>query len=706
MKKKIKRKRKGVLFLKIFGAFVFVGLVLLAIGLFMVAKIAKDLPNPELLTNRLSNQPTRIYDRTGEVLLYEIHAEEKRTVIPFDQIPDYLKKATIAIEDKNFYSHQALDWRAVIRAIFVNLKSGTIRQGGSTITQQVAKTSFLTPERTFNRKIKEVILAYWLEKKFSKDEILNLYLNLVPYGSNAYGVEAASQIYFGKSAKDLSLAESAYLAALPKAPTYYSPWGPHRDELEQRKNYVLEQMYELNFIDQEEKTRAQNTKVKFEPRSLGIIKAPHFVFMVKDYLVNKYGEEMVNNGGLKVITSLDWDLQQIAEQTVLEGAKRNTELYQGKNAALVAQDAKTGQILALVGSKDYFDTENEGNFNVATQGLRQPGSALKPFVYLTAFEKGYGPQSVVFDAPTNFDTTGKMPYQPENFDHLFRGPISFRLALGQSLNVPSVKVLYLAGLNDSLKTLSDFGITTLNDPLRFGLSLVLGGGEIKLVELVNAYATLAQEGIRHNQTFILEVEDKNGKVLEKYADTATQVVDPQYARLVNNILSDPEARRGLFQNSFNLTVFPDREVALKTGTTEDFRDAWAFGYTPSFVVGVWAGNNDNTPMQKQAGSILAALPIWHDFLSQVFEKYPDKIPLESFNEPDAVEETKPMLNGQFIIKENNQLTAHSILYFVDKNDPLGPIPEHPENDPQFKNWEQGVKLWLLNHPEIFNGITI
>ena len=704
MKKKIKR--KGVLFLKIFGAFVFVGLVLLAIGLFMVAKIAKDLPNPELLTNRLSNQPTRIYDRTGKILLYEIHAEEKRTVIPFDQIPDYLKKATIAIEDKNFYFHQALDWRAVIRAIFVNLKSGTIRQGGSTITQQVAKTSFLTPERTFNRKIKEVILAYWLEKKFSKDEILNLYLNLVPYGSNAYGVEAASQIYFGKSAKDLSLAESAYLAALPKAPTYYSPWGPHRDELEQRKNYVLEQMYELNFIDQEEKIRAQNTKVKFEPRSLGIIKAPHFVFMVKDYLVNKYGEEMVNNGGLKVITSLDWDLQQIAEQTVLEGAKRNTELYQGKNAALVAQDAKTGQILALVGSKDYFDTENEGNFNVATQGLRQPGSALKPFVYLTAFEKGYGPQSVVFDAPTNFDTTGKMPYQPENFDHLFRGPISFRLALGQSLNVPSVKVLYLAGLNDSLKTLSDFGITTLNDPLRFGLSLVLGGGEIKLVELVNAYATLAQEGIRHNQTFILEVEDKNGKVLEKYADTATQVVDPQYARLVNNILSDPEARHGLFQNSFNLTVFPDREVALKTGTTEDFRDAWAFGYTPSFVVGVWAGNNDNTPMQKQAGSILAALPIWHDFLSQVFEKYPDKIPLESFNEPDAVEETKPMLNGQFIIKENNQATAHSILYFVDKNDPLGPIPEHPENDPQFKNWEQGVKLWLLNHPEIFNGITI
>ncbi|PIT97020.1 hypothetical protein COT77_03700, partial [Candidatus Berkelbacteria bacterium CG10_big_fil_rev_8_21_14_0_10_41_12] len=279
-------------------------------------------------------------------------------------------------------------------------------------------------------------------------------------------------------------------------------------------------------------------------------------------------------------------------------------------------------------------------------------------------------------------------------------------ALGQSLNLPSVKVLYLAGLNNSLKTLSDFGITTLNDPLRFGLSLVLGGGEIKLVELVNAYASLAQEGVRHNQVFILKIEDKNGKVLEKYADIAVQMAEPQYARLVNNILSDAETRHGLFQNSFNLTIFPDREVALKTGTTEDFRDAWAFGHTPSFAVGVWAGNNNNAPMQKQAGSILAALPMWHDFLGQVFEKYPDKIPFESFNEPEVVEEIKLMLNGQFIVQENNQPTTHSILYFVDKNDPLGPIPSYPENDPQFKNWEQGVKLWLLNHPEFFMGITM
>ncbi len=700
-----KHREKTFLFLKILGVVIFIGLTLLAIGLFMVARIAKDLPNPELLINRQPNQSTKIFDRSGEVLLYEIHGEEKRTLVSLEEIPDYLKEATLVIEDKNFYSHQALDWRGILRAIYVNITKGGFYQGGSTITQQVAKTAFLTPERTFSRKTKELILSYWLEKKYSKDEILNLYLNLIPYGSNAYGVEAASQTYFGKSAKNLSLAESVYLVSLPKAPSYYSPWGTHLDQLEQRKNNILKMMLELGFIDQEEETRVSSEKVVFQPQSLGSIKAPHFSIMIRSYLVEKYGEEMVTNGGLKVVTSLDWDLQQIAEQSVLEGAQRNTEFYQGKNAALVAQDTKTGQILALVGSKDYFDIENEGNFNVATQGLRQPGSALKPFVYLTAFEKSYAPESVIFDVPTNFDTTGKMTYQPENYDYLFRGPVSFRQALSQSLNLPSVKVLYLAGLTDSLKTLFNFGVATLNDPLRFGLSLVLGGGEIKLAELVNAYATLAQEGIHHNQAFIISVADKNGKILEKYEDVATQVAASQYARLVNNILSDSEARRPLFQNSFNLTTLPDREVALKTGTTEDFRDAWAFGYTPSLVVGIWAGNNDNTPMQKQGGSILAAVPIWHDFLIKVLEKNPDKIPIESFNNPEPVEEIKPMLNGQYIIQENNNLVAHSILYFIDKNDPLGPLPSQPENDPQFKNWEQAVRIWLLNHPEVLMGIT-
>ena len=685
--------------MKLLGLFLLIALGIVFWGLTVITKIAKELPSPEQFVNRQISQSTKIYDRTGEILLYEIQGEERRTIIPFEEIPDYVKQATIAAEDQGFYQHAAFDWRAMVRALLVNIIKGKIVQGGSTITQQLAKNAFLTPERTFTRKIKELILAYWIEKLYSKDEILNLYLNQISYGANAYGIEAASQTYFSKSAKDLNLVEAATLAALPKSPSYYSPWGPHKDELEQRKNYILEEMFKLGFIDKEEKQRAQNTQPKFSNQNLGSIKAPHFVMMIRDYLINKYGEEFVEKGGLKVITTLDWQLQELAEKVVKEGAERNTQLYQGKNAALVAQDPKTGQILALAGSKNYFDVENEGNFNVAVQGLRQPGSALKPFVYLAAFQKGYSPETIVFDLPTefssynnicpliniNFNDNNHLCFHPQNFDGKFRGPVNLRTALAQSINVPSVKVLYLVGLRDVLKTLHDFGINTLTDPSRYGLSLVLGGGEVKLIEMVDAYSVLAQEGIKHRQSFILEVKDSSGKTLEKYLDQATRVVEPQYPRMINDILSDIEARSGLFQNSLNLTIFPDREVALKTGTTDNFKDAWTIGYTPSLVVGVWAGNNDNTPMQKQAGSILAAVPIWHEFMVKALENQP----IEFFNKPEPVLQSKIMLNGEYISPEG----IHCVLYYVDKNDPLGPPPTNPENDPQFLNWELPVRLW-------------
>ncbi len=381
-------------------------LILLGLAFFiliMAAKIAKELPSPEQFAGRQVSQSTKIYDRTGETLLYEIHGEEKRTVIPFKEIPDFVKQATISVEDQEFYSHKAFDWRAIIRALFVNIISGRVVQGGSTITQQLAKNAFLSPERTYKRKIKELILAYWIEQRYSKDEILNLYLNQISYGANAYGIEAASRTYFNKSAKDLSLAEAATLAALPKAPSYYSPWGTHKEELNQRKNYVLEQMFKLGIIDEEEKERAKNSKIKLAEQNIGLIKAPHFVMMVKDYLSEKYSEEILEMGGLRVTTTLDWNLQKTAEQVIKDGAERNTELYDGRNAALVAQDPKTGQILAMVGSKDYLagpepigcepgkTCQFEGNFNVASQGLRQPGSAFKPFAYITAFQKGYSP---------------------------------------------------------------------------------------------------------------------------------------------------------------------------------------------------------------------------------------------------------------------------------------------------------------------------
>lgn len=686
-------------------------LSLLTVGVVYAVIIIRGLPSPDQFETHEVSQSTKIYDRTGTVLLYEIHGEEKRTIIPFGDIPDNLKRATIAAEDTDFYTRPAFDWRGILRALWVDIKSLSFSQGGSTITQQLARNIFLSPEKTITRKLKELILAIELESKYSKDEILNLYLNQIPYGSNAYGVEAASQTFFNKSTKDLDLAESALLAGLPKAPSYYSPWGIHTDDLINRKNYVLDRMVELGFISQKQDDAAKKEKLNFAPPSLGTIKAPHFSLMVKDYLTNKYGEDEVLNGGLRVKTTLDWDMQQIAEKAVLDGAKRNEALYDGKNASLVAQDPKTGQILALVGSRDYFDTDIEGNFNVATQGLRQPGSALKPFAYMTAFEKGYPPETILFDVPTEFvsndpncpvvpkydDGQNAGPtecFHPQDFES-FQGPISMEQALAQSVNVPAVKTLYLVGLKGFLDNAHSFGITTLNDTWRYGLSLVLGGGEVKLVDLTNAFSTFSQEGVRHEQTSILEVDDNKGNVIDTYHDNATKVIDPQYPRLVNKILSDSGLRAGLFQNSLGLTVFPGYDVALKTGTTNDYRDAWAMGYSPFLTVGVWAGNNDNTPMERRGTSILAAVPIWSDFLNQVIRKYPP----ETFNGPDPVEASnKPMLNGQYVYTPpgtggTQKPQIHSILFYVDKSNPLGDPPQNPADDPQFINWESGVINW-------------
>ncbi|MEK7553168.1 MAG: transglycosylase domain-containing protein [Patescibacteria group bacterium] len=702
MPKKLKSKNKKF-FLKTSAVLL---LIILGAGFWTITKIseiARGLPDPKQFSSRQVSQSSKIYDRTGEVLLYEIYNEEKRTVIPFEEIPEYAKQASISIEDKNFYNHGGFSVTSIIKGAIIEPLTGQRdrARGGSTITQQLAKNAFLTSERTIERKIKELILSYWIEQRYSKDEILGLYFNQIPYGSNAYGIESASQIYFNKSAKELNLAEAALLASLPKAPTYYSPWGIHKEELLQRKDYVLKQMLDLGFIDDEEFERARTFNFKFSEPTLGSIKAPHFIIMVKDYLANKYGEDFLEKGGLKIITTLDYETQKIAERVVLEGANRNEELYRGKNAALVAQDPKTGEIIALVGSRDYFDSKNEGNFNVAVQGLRQPGSVFKPFAYLTAFGKGYLPETVVFDAPTefvpnnpkcpaivNFSNEDKDCYHPQNFDHYFRGPINLRNALAQSINVPAVKILYLAGLENTIKTAKDAGITTLRDPNFYGLSLVLGGGEVKLIDLVNAYSVFSQDGIRHNQKIVLKIEDVKRNVIESSSDQAVQVFEPQYVQMLNDILSDEDARRPLYSGSFGLTIFEDRQVAMKTGTTNDYRDAWTMGYAPYLAVGVWAGNNHQEPMEKNAGSILAALPIWNAFMKEALLKYP----VETFNKPpetNLLEISKPMINGQYYING----IINDILYYVDKNDPLGPIPQNPNNDPQFINWEISTQAW-------------
>jgi penicillin-binding protein 1C len=700
MKQKTGRRRRSSLRRFVAICLVILGVAIAGLAIAIVA-LAGNLPSVDQLDARQLRQSTKIYDREGKVLLYEIAAGERRTVIPFDQIPQYLKDATIVAEDEAFYQEPAFDWRGIFRALYQNIVHRRVVQGGSTITQQLAKNAFLSPEQTVTRKLKELILAIRLDRRYTKDQILGLYLNEVPFGPSAYGVEAASETYFGKPANDLTLSESALLAALLRAPSYYSPWGSHVDELLARQQFILKKLLMLGKIDEQQYDAALAHKLVFQPQGTGI-KAPHFVMAVQDYLIKKYGEDIVRSGGLTVVTTLDWKLQGIAERVVADGAAQNEKLYGGTNAALVAEDARTGQLLAMVGSRDYFDTKHDGNFNVATQGLRQPGSALKPFAYLTAFTKGYPPNAVLFDVPTefaagnpkcppipDFKNDDKACFHPQDFDEKFRGPVTLRTALAQSINIPSVKVLYLTGLDDTLTTLQNFGVTTLADRQRYGLSLVLGGGEVRLVELVGAYATLAQDGLHHNQALVLEVKDSGGRVLESYADQTRQIADPQPVRLVNDILSDTDARTPLFGQSINLTTVPDHDIALKTGTSNDYHDAWAFGYTPSLVAGVWAGNNDNTPMQRHGSSILAAVPIWHAFIVEVLRD----APAETFARPTPVVPAKPALGG-FLVEND---VVHSILYYVDRTDPIGPPPAVPSNDPQFTNWELAIQLWTMQN---------
>lgn len=663
------------------------------------------IPDIQSFNERKLIQSTKIYDRTGKILLWDIHENIQRTVVPFGQISRHIKNATVAIEDSSFYQHSGIEPLSILRAIFVDLITGEMKQGGSTITQQLVKNAFLTGEKSFSRKIKEIVLTLKTEKTLSKEEILNLYLNEIPYGGNSYGIESASQNFFGKKASDITLAEAAYLAALPKAPTYYSPYGDHRDELENRKNFILKRMLELGFTTQEEEEQALKEKVNFIAKGDQSIKAPHFSVFIRSYLENKYGKDVVEQDGLKIITTLDYNLQQKAEELVAKYAKENTEKFDATNAGLIAIDPKTGQILAMVGSKDYFNIKDEGNFNI-TLSHRQPGSSIKPFVYATALKKGFTPDTVVFDVPTEFNSSCNsdgtpMPginpddcYMPENYDHVYRGAVTFRNALAQSINIPSVKVLYLAGLNDSLQTIQSMGITTLKDPNRYGLTLVLGGGEVSPLELTGAYAVFANNGERNPVTGILKIEDKNNDVLEKFSPHPQNVLDKNIALIISDILSDNNARSPAF-GEMSWLYFPDRPVAVKTGTTNNYRDAWVMGYTPNISVGVWCGNNDNTPMQKKVAGFIAA-PLWNAFLTEVFKT----LAKEEFEKPVPQPEPKPILAGNWLGQATTTSSTpqiHEILYWLNKDDPLGPQPINPESDPQFRLWEWPLQKWAKEH---------
>ncbi|MEK7588786.1 MAG: transglycosylase domain-containing protein [Patescibacteria group bacterium] len=713
-----------------FGAGIFV--LIIAISFIWVSSF--KIPDFNSFNERKIIGSTKIYDKTGEVLLYDIHQDVKRTNIPFEEMSQHIKDTTIAIEDADFYNHKGVRVTSTIRAVLSNIFNVGIGGGGSTITQQLIKNTLLTSEKSIGRKIKEWVLAIKLEKEFSKEKILELYLNEAPYGGTIYGVEEASKEYFGKKAINLTLAEAAYLAAIPQSPTRLSPYGKNLAKLEERKNLVLFKMKDLGYITNELYEQTKNEKVVFTAKEIGGIKAPHFVFFIKEYLEEKYGVDVVEEGGLKVTTTLDYKLQEKGEKIVKEGALKNEKDWNGENASLVAIDPKTGQILTMVGSRDYFDKEIDGNYNIAT-ALRQPGSSFKPFIYATAFNKGFTPETVLFDLPTEFQTTcnayGKaLPghsqkdcYMPENYDGKTVGPISLRDALAQSRNIPAVKLFYLAGLRDSLKTAEDMGISSLKDIGRYGLTLVIGGGEVSLLDITSAYGVFADSGIRNKYTGILKVEDKNGNILEEYTQNEKEVLPKNTALTISDVLSKNENRIPTFGANSPLVV-PGYEVAVKTGTTNNNKDAWIVGYSPTIVAGVWAGNNDNTPMKK-GGAALAG-PIWNKFMSEALRT----LPKENFEKPNLGVDprtTKPILRGSWMgnesffidkisgklatantpketLQEKTITNVHTILYFINKNNITGPAPTNPEGDSQFNHWEIPIQNWWSQNAHKY-GVT-
>ena len=684
----------------------FFGLGFFVVGGILVVVAFTPVPDIGSFATRQVNQSTKIYDRTGQVLLYDYNRDAKRNIVPIADISPHTINATIAIEDSSFYAHGGIRFTSIVRAIFADVLGGTLSQGGSTITQQVVKNELLTSRKSVIRKIHEWALAIKLEQIYSKEQILETYLNNIPYGRTLYGVEAASEAYFGKTAKDLSLAQAAYLAAMIQAPSYYSPYGTHLTELNARKDVVLERMYTLGFINETAYAAAKIERVSFAPAGQNAIIAPHFVFYILNQLEEKYGINALMSG-LKVTTTLDADLEVKAESIVNQYALENVKKFEASNASLVAVDPSTGQILAMVGSRNFFDKEIDGQYN-ATLALRQPGSTMKPFIYSLALMRGYTRDTVIFDTPTQFSTAcepsdnfNNTPpcYAPTDYDGTFRGPMTFETALAQSINIPAIKVLYLVGIQKAIDLAKSFGLTTLGDPNQYGLTLVLGGGEVRLLDLTSSYAVFANEGVKNPPTGILEVDDAQGNVLAQHTPQPSQVLPENIARDMSAMLSDAPARLPEYPLNSPLS-FSGYDVAVKTGTTDDTRDAWVIGYTPSVALGVWVGNNDNSPMVKLVAGLIAA-PMWHEAMAYALAKYPKTY----FGEPSPISATvPPMLQGNWRMPDaQGTVVPHSLLYWTDKNDPQGPPPADPARDPQFAYWEYGITTWYENRPNLFSG---
>ncbi len=673
-----------------------------------IAWLTRDLPDPDHLQDRVIVESTKMFDRTGKHLLYELYDEKKRTVVDVAALPRYIIDATISIEDAHFYEHKGIRWTSLVRAIVsdvLRLSSG--RGGASTLTQQLVKNAILTNEKSLTRKIKEGILALQIERIYSKDQILKLYFNEIPYGSTNYGIESAAQAYFGKSAKNLTLAEAATVAAMPQAPTRYLQ---NPKLLRGRRDYILTKMREYNYI-----TEAQMQDAQSQTSDVHVVQAtsiaPHFVMYIKEQLVNAYGEKKVDQGGLRVTTTLDFDAQVAANAAVAHGVDAAEKKYGATNGALLSVDATNGDILAMVGSRNFSDDAHGGQFNVVTQGVRQPGSSFKPIVYSAVFEKGFPPETVLFDVETDFPYDGKT-YHPHNYDGATRGPVTMRQALQGSLNIPAVKAVFLVGIDGALDFAQRLGYTTFGDRSQFGPSVVLGGGGVRLIEHVRAFDAFANGGKMNELFGILKVEDHSGADITPKKKDAKQVLSPELAATISSVLSDNPSRAYIFGEKNHLTL-GDRPVAAKTGTTNDYHDAWTMGYTPQIVTGVWVGNNDNSVMKRGADGSVVAAPIWQEFMAAATKK----LPIVSFPDAPANVATNPMLQGlvgggitvaidtvtgkratEFTPPETTIkkvfIPAHDILFYVNPEDPLGASPSDPSVHPEYAAWEAGVQKWV------------
>ncbi|AKM83169.1 MAG: putative penicillin-binding protein [Candidatus Woesebacteria bacterium GW2011_GWF1_31_35] len=572
--------------------------------------VLKGLPSPRDLITREQSVSTKIYDRNGE-LLYTIYKDKNRTPVTLSQIPENTRLATLAAEDAEFYQHPGFSIRGIIRASIKNLKEGKLN-GGSTITQQLVKNALLSSEKTYVRKLRELILSIGVELNFSKDQILEMYLNEVSYGGTAYGIQEAARLYFGKDVGSLTLSESALLAGLPQSPTRYSPFGPNPDLTFSRQREVLHLMRVNKFITSEEEEVFLSERITFAPNKTDI-KAPHFVMYVREKLIDEYGEEMVLKGGLIVTTTLDLKIQEMAEKVVKEELEKLKNLNVG-NAAVLVVDPKNGEVLAMVGSKDYFDTKNGGNVNVTTR-LRQPGSSIKVINYALSLSNSLTLASTIDDSPITFSVSGLPPYTPKNYDGTYRGKISVRSALAESRNIPAVKILASYGVSKMIDLGEKMGITTWTDRSRFGLSLTLGGGEVKLVDLAQVYSVIANMGVKNEIKVITEVKNYKENLLSqkesRFNVEDLKVLDPRVAFLLIDVLKDNIARSPSFGLNSMLVIPNHPEVAVKTGTSNDLKDNLTIGFNKDYLVAVWVGNNDGTPMSRIASGITGAAPIWN-----------------------------------------------------------------------------------------------